>query len=68
MIKKEKIVEKVAEKDDKVQDNFPAIPEDIKLYDYQLEAIKSWKEKGYRGIFDMATGSGKILNRTRSCV
>ena len=59
--KKEKIVEKVAEKDDKVQDNFPAIPEDIKLYDYQLEAIKNWKEKGYRGIFDMATGSGKTL-------
>lgn len=59
--KKEKIVEKVAEKDDKVQDNFPTIPEDIKLYDYQLEAIKNWKEKGYRGIFDMATGSGKTL-------
>lgn len=59
--KKEKIVEKIAEKDDKVQDNFPTIPEDIKLYDYQLEAIKNWKEKGYRGIFDMATGSGKTL-------
>lgn len=26
---------------------------------YQIEAINSWAEKDYRGIFDMATGTGK---------
>ena len=34
------------------------MPEDI-LYPYQKEAISKWKEMGYRGIFDMCTGSGK---------
>lgn len=37
----------------------PYIPETIKLYDYQLEAIDSWKNSQYKGIFDMATGTGK---------
>lgn len=58
---KEKILDSVDEKENKSMNNFPNIPEDIKLYDYQLEAIKNWKENGYRGIFDMATGSGKTL-------
>lgn len=30
-------------------------------YDYQLEAIQSWKDNGYHGIFDMATGTGKTI-------
>ena len=30
-----------------------------KLYDYQKEAIANWANKNYRGIFDMATGTGK---------
>lgn len=29
------------------------------LREYQEEAIKSWKRNGYRGIFEMATGTGK---------
>ena len=29
------------------------------LYDYQLKAIDSWKNKNYKGIFDMCTGAGK---------
>lgn len=37
------------------------VPENIHLYDYQLEAINNWKNNGYRGIFDMATGTGKTL-------
>ena len=37
------------------------IPEEIKLYDYQLQAIETWKHKNYCGIFDMATGTGKTL-------
>jgi superfamily II DNA or RNA helicase len=35
--------------------------EGVKLYDYQLSAIKSWKENNYCGIFDMATGTGKTF-------
>lgn len=34
-------------------------PADVNLYDYQKEAIASWVGENYRGIFDMATGTGK---------
>lgn len=37
----------------------PCVPPDVTLHDYQKEAIRSWASKGYRGIFDMATGTGK---------
>ena len=37
----------------------PRISKDIKLRDYQLEAIDSWKSNKYVGYFDMATGTGK---------
>ena len=30
-------------------------------FDYQLQAMESWRKNGYRGIFDMATGTGKTL-------
>lgn len=33
----------------------------VKLYDYQDEAIANWKAMNYRGIFDMATGTGKTF-------
>ncbi len=36
-------------------------PDGVKLYDYQLEAIKNWAEHDYCGIFDMATGTGKTF-------
>jgi len=35
------------------------VPSDVSLHDYQLEAIAGWKKRNYRGIFDMATGTGK---------
>lgn len=35
------------------------IPKDITLHDYQKEAISVWVGDNYRGIFDMATGTGK---------
>ena len=41
--------------------NYPVIPDDIKLHDYQLSAIAKWAEFGYSGIFDMATGTGKTI-------
>jgi len=37
----------------------PKFPEWFKLHDYQDEAIAEWQKRDYRGIFDMATGTGK---------
>ena len=33
----------------------------VELYEYQKEAIANWVSENYRGIFDMATGTGKTL-------
>ncbi|TCD01230.1 DEAD/DEAH box helicase family protein [Pedobacter psychroterrae] len=32
-----------------------------KLREYQQQAITNWKKNGYRGIFEMATGTGKTI-------
>lgn len=37
----------------------PRIPKSVKLHDYQQQAISAWVAQDYRGIFDMATGTGK---------
>lgn len=37
------------------------IPANVKLHDYQIEAIENWKNNDFRGIFDMATGTGKTF-------
>ncbi|MBQ6628645.1 MAG: DEAD/DEAH box helicase family protein [Methanobrevibacter sp.] len=37
------------------------IPDSIQLFDYQKEAISAWVGENYRGIFDMATGTGKTF-------
>lgn len=37
----------------------PRIPEEFELRDYQVEAIDKWEEQDFKGIFDMATGTGK---------
>ncbi len=39
--------------------NGARIPKDFVLYDYQKNAINNWKNMKFRGIFDMATGTGK---------
>lgn len=39
----------------------PTMPDWLKLHDYQKEAIDKWAGQKYRGIFDMATGTGKTL-------
>ena len=41
--------------------NFPVIPPNVTLRDYQIAAIDEWARKNYRGIFDMATGTGKTF-------
>lgn len=38
---------------------FPVIPDGFKLHDYQKKAIDEWQSRDYKGIFDMATGTGK---------
>lgn len=38
-----------------------AIPASVSLHDYQLSAIDKWANHQYRGIFDMATGTGKTF-------
>lgn len=42
-----------------VKKGLPRIPEGFALREYQIEAIENWKNNGYHGIFDMATGTGK---------
>ena len=37
------------------------IPNNIELHPYQKEAISVWVGENYRGIFDMATGTGKTF-------
>lgn len=39
----------------------PTIPQNVELHGYQSEAINEWERCGYRGIFDMATGTGKTF-------
>ena len=37
----------------------PETPSYISIRDYQKEAFESWKEHDFKGIYDMATGTGK---------
>ncbi|MDD5936769.1 MAG: DEAD/DEAH box helicase family protein [Clostridiales bacterium] len=46
----------------------PSIPNYIHLFDYQLEAIKQWKENKFCGIYDMATGTGKTFTGLASII
>lgn len=41
--------------------SIPHIPKNVKLRQYQLEAINNWKNNHFKGIFDMATGTGKTF-------
>lgn len=42
-----------------IKNRFIHIPDKVSLMDYQKEAVLKWKEQGYTGIYDMATGTGK---------
>lgn len=39
----------------------PILPNDIKLYDHQLQAYSKWQASDYVGLFEMATGTGKTI-------
>lgn len=41
--------------------NIPTIPDGVELHPYQKKAIESWRENDFKGIFDMATGTGKTF-------
>ena len=40
---------------------FFRIPGNVTLHAYQKEAISTWERNNYKGIFDMATGTGKTF-------
>lgn len=42
-----------------IKKGIPHIPDSFEFRQYQKDAINSWRDHGYRGIFDMATGTGK---------
>ena len=42
------------------------LPADFYLRPYQEDAIREWKKNGFRGIYDMATGTGKTLTALAS--
>lgn len=39
----------------------PKVKDGIKLFDYQQLAIDTWESKNFKGIYDMATGTGKTF-------
>lgn len=46
----------------------PKIPDFIKMRDYQIEAYNNWKSFDFKGIYDMATGTGKTYTALYSMV
>lgn len=52
----------------KVKQLYPRMPKGIQLHDYQIEAIDNWQKSNYRGIYDMATGTGKTYTGLASIV
>ncbi|MGE7936504.1 DEAD/DEAH box helicase family protein [Bacillus paramycoides] len=48
--------------------NIPYIPDDIEIRSYQWEAYQNWRENGYRGMYSMATGTGKTIAALNSIV
>jgi len=43
------------------RENSPILPLGITLRDYQKQAIQNWLKRNGKGIFEMATGSGKTI-------
>jgi len=58
---REKLIELAPETLDELHIERHYRPTRKKLWPHQAEAIKAWADNGYRGIFAMATGTGKTL-------
>ena len=55
----DEIIAENAIMDEIVKAEFFMIPKDVTLYQYQKDAIAAWEKQSFKGIFDMATGTGK---------
>lgn len=56
---------------DEVEDlkqKMPYIPSNVILREYQKKAIAAWLKNGQRGIFEMATGTGKTITSIAAIV
>lgn len=51
-----------------IQIPHPHFPEEIKLRDYQNEAIDNWFDNNNKGILEMATGTGKTITALSAAV
>ena len=49
-----------------IEETAPYFPKDIILREYQSEAIDAWFENGCRGLWEMATGTGKTITALSS--
>ena len=49
------------ERQDIVESSTTYLPDGIELRDYQIEAIDAWFENNCKGIWEMATGTGKTI-------
>ena len=50
-----------SDKPEIIEQTVPYLPKDIFLRKYQSEAIDAWFENGCRGLWEMATGTGKTI-------
>jgi len=48
--------------------SYPHFPKTIELREYQNVAIRNWFENDYRGILEMATGTGKTITALSAAV
>ena len=51
----------ITNKPEIIEQTIPYLPKDIVLRKYQSEAIDAWFENGCRGMWEMATGTGKTI-------
>lgn len=61
--KKEKMKKALTELNSKPEYKCP-----FPLYEYQKTAITKWAEQGYKGLFDMGTGTGKTITALTACI
>lgn len=47
--------------EERMRINGPILPENVLIRSYQQEAIESWENNNFNGIFNMATGTGKTI-------
>lgn len=54
-------VDNVSTAKEEMVPNRPRIPKSVTLRGYQNEAIEAWESNDFRGVYDMATGTGKTF-------